>query len=179
MKAIQTLNERYKNDDAMMQESLKPITRSKPKPTQTVRYDSTLMDNLELDDDDGKSKKSAKEDFIIIDESELKRNNSLFDKWRLTKKGQEDEENAFLNLGKGSSTTAQREADFDEYDPDLPPKKITNLNLKEKLANQIAILAEEKKFNNPRKPMIVFDTLNFEPVENPKGFTAEMPPDDP
>jgi hypothetical protein len=57
MKAIQTLNERYKNDDAMMQESLKPITRSKPKPTQTVRYDSTLMNNLELDDHDGKSKK--------------------------------------------------------------------------------------------------------------------------
>ena len=72
----------------------------------------------------------------ILGDSDLEKHNMFVDRWKQSKKEQDHEENAFLKLIEQNN---EEGGDFD--DPDAPPKKITNLNLKEKFAHINAMVS--------------------------------------
>jgi len=157
-KAINELNERYKNDDhKMMQEELNEKQRKfeKKKADKLKGIDKNLIDELEESDEEYK-----KETKPLLDESEINKHHNFIDVLKKNIKKRDDEENAFLSL-EHMNVKDVFDNQFD--DPDLAPKKISNLNLKERFAHINAMIDSSKP--NSQKPSSIetaFDSLNIE-----------------
>lgn len=159
---VEELNDRYKYDDAnMYQENLQKKKEEKNKKSQISLkikgIDSRLVDDLELEETEYPNEISSKielETIPILGTEIVDDHSILFNKWK-NRKEKEDEENAFLNLSKKNFGDI---FDIEEYD--APPKKIANLNLKEKFAHINAIIEEEKLNKTNPQELIIFDSIN-------------------